>query len=297
MSVESVVSAPPKGAVVPAACGAWFGHPRDYLANRFVYAVISQRARGLSLGVNLTPDRHCNFDCAYCEVDHRRPIRDRQVDLEVLAQELVELLTLVRERRLAEVPYFRAVPAELLQLKEVALSGDGEPTLSPQFRAALETVVGCRARQREAFKIVLITNTSGLGHPEVEQGLQLLRSWDEIWVKLDAGTQAHMDRVNRAGISLTQTLDNILRLARRRPVVVQSLFPQIGGLGPSDSEITQYVERLQELVHAGAQIAFVQIYSAHRPPHRRDCAHLPLSTLAGIARRVRQGTGLRAEVF
>jgi hypothetical protein len=69
------------------------------------------------------------------------------------------------------------------------------------------------------------------------------------------------------------------------------------GKGPSPEEIEQYVRRLGELKAAGAQIAMVQVYSAHRPPHHPNCEHLPLKELSSIARRVRTATGLRAEVF
>src|SRR5207245_820669 len=118
-----------------------FGRPREFLGNRFVYAVISQRAHGLSIGINFNPDKCCNFDCAYCEVNRDAPGRDAVVDLEVLAQELDELLTLAFTQRLRELPYFTTVPKELLALKEVALSGDGEPTLSPQFAEILSEVI------------------------------------------------------------------------------------------------------------------------------------------------------------
>ena len=279
----------------PATC--LFGQRRDDLGRRFVYAVVSQRARGLSIGINLTPDRHCNFDCIYCEVDHSQPVREHEVRLEILGQELDEVLALVRAKGLATRPGFRTLPAELLELKEVALSGDGEPTLCPQFCEVVETVISRRARERAPFKLVLITNTSGLGRPEVRRSLELFQRWDEIWVKLDAGTQAGLDRVNRAGINFRQVRANILRLARRRPVVIQSLFPQIYGRGPSPKDVAKYVRCLRRLVADGAQISLVQIYSAHRPPHRPECAHVALSTLSDIARQVRESTGLKAEVF
>jgi hypothetical protein len=47
----------------PREAGTAFGCPRDFLGNRFVYAVISPRARGLSVGVNMNPDRFCDFNC------------------------------------------------------------------------------------------------------------------------------------------------------------------------------------------------------------------------------------------
>lgn len=274
-----------------------FGRPRDFLGNRHVYAAISQRAHGLSIGINLTPDKKCNFDCVYCEVNRDEPGISGPVDLGVMSAELASLLERVRRNELRELEWFRNVPSEFLELKEVALSGHGEPTLCPNFAEVVEEVVHLRAKQLRPFKIVLITNTTGLDLPAVQRGLRLFRAMDEVWVKLDAGTQAYMNRVNRPDITLQRVLENILTLGRKRPVVIQSLFPQIGGEEPSPEEIEQYAQRLLELKTAGANIALVQIYSAHRPPHRPDCAHLPLRTLSSIARRVREVAGLRAEVF
>lgn len=132
---------------------------------------------------------------------------------------------------------------------------------------------------------------------EVRDALGLLTDQDEIWAKLDAGTQSYMNKVNVTDMKLCGVLSNILIVARKRPVVIQSLFPLIGDEEPGENEIEQYTNRLQELKAAGAQIALVQIYSAHRPPHLPDCGHLPLASLSRIARHVRAATGLRAEVF
>jgi wyosine [tRNA(Phe)-imidazoG37] synthetase (radical SAM superfamily) len=275
------------------------GPPRAFLGNRFVYAVISQRAHGLSIGINMNPDKFCNFDCAYCEVDRDAAARDQTVDLQVLTAELESLLTLTHQGKLGEIPYFRNVPQDLLKLKVVALSGDGEPTLSPHFEEIVREVVHIRSRNNlPFFKIVLITNASGLDWPQVRVGLQHLTLEDEIWAKLDAGTQEYMDAVNRPKVgTLEKVLRNILLIARERPVVIQSLFPLMDGNEPAQEEIEEYVERLQELKEAGAQISLVQVYSAHRAPHRPNCGHVRLKVLSRIAERVREATGLTAEVF
>jgi len=285
----------PAGAVSPETA---FGRPRNALGNRFVYAVISQRAHGLSVGVNLNPDRQCNFDCAYCEVHRDGPVREPQLDIKIMARELKHLLRMANDGRLGEIAWFRHLPPELLELKEVALSGDGEPTLCPDFDKVLRAVLQVRATSGlPFFKIVLITNTAGLESPAAARGLKLLAREDEIWAKLDAGTQEYMDRVNRPDIPLWRVLANILQIARRRPIIIQSLFPLLDGQKPSPREIEQYVLRLKELKAAGAQIKLVQVYSAHRPPHHGNCEHLPLKTLSLIARRVWEVAGLRAEVF
>lgn len=275
-----------------------YGYARNFLDNRFVYVVVSPRARGLSIGVNLNPDKQCNFDCPYCEVNRETPAQDLVLDVDTMAAELERTLRFVKDGRLRELPLYSHVPPELLQLCHVALSGDGEPTLCPRFAEAVQAVIHVRAvGQSPFFKIILITNANGLGLPEIQDGLKYFTSMDEIWAKLDAGTQAYLDKVNRAQVPLEEILANILATARRRPIIIQSLFPSLKGQPPPEGEIDQYVQRLKELKEAGAQISLVQIYSATRPTPHSECGHLPLKTLSRIAQRVREVAGLKAEVF
>ncbi len=275
-----------------------FGSPRDFLDNRFVYAVVSARARGLSVGVDLCPDKNCNFQCVYCEVHRNGEAREGQLDVEAMASELRKTLAFVRAGRLRERPWYRALPDELLELRHVALSGDGEPTLSPRFAEALQAIVHVRALSGfPFFKLVLLTNATGRDLPQVQQGLKHFTRSDEVWAKLDGGTQAYVNKVNRPSVPLDKILSNILMLGRQRPLVVQSLFPAIHGEEPPLEEIEQYGRRLMELRKGGAQISLVQIYSATRPSPNSESGHLPLKVLSRIAHTVRQTTGLSAEVF
>jgi wyosine [tRNA(Phe)-imidazoG37] synthetase (radical SAM superfamily) len=275
-----------------------FGYPRQFLANRFVYAVVSPRARGLSIGVNMNPNKHCNFDCEYCEVNRAEPALEKSLDVDAMADELQRTLALAHSGEFGNLHHYRNTPADLLELRHVALSGDGEPTLCPNFLDAVRAVVHVRALGKfPFFKIVLITNASGLNVRQVHDGLKLFTQEDEIWAKLETGTQCYMDAVNRPDCSLDKILENILFLARQRPVIIQGLFPMLDGKEPFDEEIEQYAQRLNDLKQAGAQIPLVQIYSATRPTAHPKCGHLPLKTLARIAQRVREISGLKAEVF
>jgi wyosine [tRNA(Phe)-imidazoG37] synthetase (radical SAM superfamily) len=276
-----------------------FDRPRDFLGNRFVYAVISPRARGLTLGVNVNPDKRCNFDCVYCEVDRTLLPEPSALPVGVMAVELQRTLAHILQGRLREHPQYQSLPDELLQLRHVALSGDGEPTLSPQFAEVVQAVVHIRALGGfPFFKIVLLTNGTGLDRSQVQESLKRFTKSDEIWVKLDGGTQEYLDKVCRLkDVTLGKILSNILHLARQRPVVIQSLFPAINGEEPSAEDIEQYAHRLKELKSDGAQISLVQIYSANRPMSHAECGHLPLKTLSQIAQVVRQVAGLKAEVF
>jgi wyosine [tRNA(Phe)-imidazoG37] synthetase (radical SAM superfamily) len=271
---------------------------RESLGNRFVYAVVSPRARGLSLGVNMNPDRYCNFDCGYCEVDRTVPSSETTLDVDVMADELQRLLALAYSGELHNFYHFRNTPPDLMKLRHVALSGDGEPTLCPNFLDALRAVIHVRALGKfPFFKIVLLTNATGLDLREVQDGLKLFTPQDEIWAKLDAGTQRYMEEVNSPNCLLDKVLENILLVARQRPVIIQSLFPMLDHEEPTVEEIENYAGRLNDLKHAGAQIPLVQIYSANRPTPHSKCTHLPLKTLARIALRVREVSGLKAEVF
>jgi wyosine [tRNA(Phe)-imidazoG37] synthetase (radical SAM superfamily) len=282
----------------PASQATGFGSPRDFLDNRFVYITVSARARGLAVGVNLNPDKECNFDCVYCEVDRHTPFEKQPLEVKTMGDELQRTLAFLHSGQLRRQPPFHALPDALLELRHVALSGDGEPTLCPQFAEVLQTVIHIRARgQFPFFKIVLLTNATGLDLPLVESSLKLLTPRDEIWAKLDAGTPAFMERVNRPQVPLKKVLANILRLGRQRPVVIQSLFALLEGQPPPVEEIEPYLERLKELKAGGATIPLVQVYSPYRPMAQARCGHLPLKSLSDIARQIRANTGLNAEVF
>lgn len=278
--------------------GTAFGYPRDFRDNRFIYMVISPRARGLSLGVNMNPDKWCNFDCPYCEVNRQEPSRTLELDVEQMAEELRNALKFVLSGGVKECPRYQTIPADLLRLRHVTLSGDGEPTFCPKFKEAVNAVVHLRATAGYPFfKLVLVTNASGLHLPAVQKGLDLLTTEDEIWAKLDAGTQSYMNEVNRPGVSLEKILHNILFLARKRPVTIQGLFVQLNGKEPPEEEIVEYARRVKELKDQGARISLVQIYSATRPTTHSECSHLSLKSLSRIAHTVRDLSGVKAEVF
>jgi wyosine [tRNA(Phe)-imidazoG37] synthetase (radical SAM superfamily) len=274
-----------------------FQQPRDFLNHRYVYVVPSPRAGGLSVGINLNPTKHCNFDCIYCEVDRSDgALCDEPVDINVMIAELEDTLKHVFDGELQA--NFPTVPIDLMKLRHVAVSGDGEPTLCPNFGEAVEAIVHLRARARvPPFKVVLISNASWLDRSQVVHGVGLLTRHDEIWAKLDGGTQAYIDYVNRAEFPLAKVLENIRDLGRQRPVIIQTMVPAINGQNLFSAEIGEYISRLRELKAAGAQISLVQIYSATRPTPHSECGHLPLNTLSSIAKQVRAATGLRTEVF
>ena len=270
----------------------------EFLGNRFVYAVISQRAGGLLIGVEMNPDQKCNFQCVYCDVK-LKPVSDRRnFSLRAMSSELKALLQRYREQRFKELPVFSNIPDDLLKLKGISLSGEGEPTLCPRFTEVVEEIIQLRnSGQWPEFKIILITNGTGLDLPAVQAGLELFNLTDEIWIKLDVGTDERMGQINRSSIPLAKIVDNIVDLGQWRPIIIQSLFCSLNEIEPTDAEIDDYIQRLVEIRDRGADISEVQIYSLLRPPARSGCERLKLGQLSKIARRVRSETGLIVEVY
>ena len=243
-------------------------HSRNFEQNRFVYPVISRRSGGVSIGVNLNPDKVCNFDCIYCQVDRTRQSETRFVEMDALLQELQGVLELVISGELYDVDSFAETPTALRRLNDIAFSGDGEPTT---FRNFDELIQACADVRREVgateAKMVLITNASMFHRPHVQKGLEILdQNRGEIWAKLDAGTEAYFQQVDRSKFSLQHVMDNLILAARVRPIVIQSLFMRIQGQPPENSELQAYCDRLNEIVDAGGEIKLVQIYSVARQP-------------------------------
>src|ERR1700692_1746039 len=134
-------------------------HRRTFEEFQSVYAGVPRRSQGVSVGLNLNPDKICNFDCVYCQVDRRTPPTVRDVDVPRLLDELEEMLDLVESGGLFEKERFRNTPNPLRRLNDIAFAGDGEPTTCPEFLPVVEAVAAVpKRRGLDPVKLVLITN-------------------------------------------------------------------------------------------------------------------------------------------
>jgi pyruvate-formate lyase-activating enzyme len=268
-------------------------HRPELDASRYAYAIVSRRARGLSIGVNLNPDKVCNFDCPYCQVDRTTPGGPARIDLPALGRELGALLERVRRGDLWAHPPFDTTAPALRRVADVAFAGDGEPTMPPEFPAAARAVRELRDRESPGVPLRLLTNATLFHKDRVRAALA---DFDELWCKLDAGTEAYFHRVDGTRMPFRLALDNLLLVARERPIVVQSLFPAFNGAGPGEDEVAAWAERLCEIVETGGRIALVQVYTVARRPADPGVSALGRRSLEAIAERARSA-GLKAEVF
>jgi wyosine [tRNA(Phe)-imidazoG37] synthetase (radical SAM superfamily) len=267
-------------------------HRRDLDQNRYVYAVVSRRARGLSIGLNLNPDKVCNFDCPYCQVDRTTPGASPRIDVGVLASELEELLQRARGDLWGHAP-FDSVAPELRRVADIAFAGDGEPTTPPEFPAAASAARATRDRLAPGVPLRLLTNATLFHKPKVHGALA---AFDELWCKLDAGTEAYFQLVDGTRLPLRRILDNLLLVARERTIVIQAMLLAIDGEGPSDAEVAAWVDRMREVVAGGGRIDHVQVYTVARKPSDPRCAPLGGPRLEQIAAAAR-AAGLNASVY
>lgn len=274
-------------------------HSRSFETNRYVYPVLSRRAGGLSIGVNLNPDKICNFDCVYCQVDRTVPGAVKTVDVPQLLAELRVMLVAAKTGEIWQHAKFAAVPTHQRLLHDIAFSGDGEPTTCRQFEAV---VAGAAALKRELqldnVKLVLITNASRLQRDAVSRALAILDANNgEIWAKLEAGTAAYYQQIDRSRVPFERILSNITAAARRRPLVIQALFLRLNNVPPSQSELLEFCQRLRDITAAGGAISLVQVYTVARRPAESYVTALSDQEVDAITQLVQEQTGLQAASY
>jgi wyosine [tRNA(Phe)-imidazoG37] synthetase (radical SAM superfamily) len=268
-------------------------HRRQWRDCRYVYPVVSRRARGVSIGVNLNLDKRCSFNCLYCQINRRIRREPMEVIIPILRKELDLALDQACTGLLWQEERFCQTPAELRRINDIAFSGDGEPTCLENFDQAVQAAADALGQypHTEPIKLIVITNASGLQSPQFRRALPILdASNGEIWAKLDAGSEEFFRKVNRPGrgITLREIMENILSVAQARPVVIQTLWFRIDGLGPVEGEIAAYCDRLKWLENQGGQIKLVQLHTIARPPASAKASALPNDQLDAIAKLVRE---------
>jgi wyosine [tRNA(Phe)-imidazoG37] synthetase (radical SAM superfamily) len=269
-------------------------HSRQFADLTFVYPVISRRSRGLSIGVNLNPDKICNFDCVYCEVDRRTPPKVTKIDLGLVREELVAMIRLAREGGLAREPKFREVARLTRDIKDIAFSGEGEPTLVHNFAECVQLVADVkRSEHLDRTRIVLVTDAAGLDKADVRRGLKIMDANNgEIWAKLDAGTEEYFRKLNRSHVRFSRILSNLLATARLRPIIIQTMLLKLHGEPISTDELRAYCARLQEMLQHGARIKEVHAYTIARPAPETFATKLSKKELESLAAFIHRETGI-----
>lgn len=259
----------------------------------YVYPVVSRRAGGVSLGINLNPNNACNWRCVYCQVPGLVRGGPPPLDLRQLEAELRRMLDDICKGDFMT----RRVPEGLRVLADVAFSGNGEPTSAPEFPEAVASalrVLGEYGLQRTRLR--LITNGSLADRTSVRRGIARIgQTHGEVWFKLDAGSTAAMARINGTRQKPEAVLRRLMACAALCETWVQSCFFALDGEPPVERDVADYLELLAK---AEGAVAGVHLYGLARPSCQAEAerlGRLPAAWLEALADRIRN-RGLAVKV-
>ena len=272
-------------------------HDRDAIGKTYVYPVVSRRARGLSVGINLNPNKACNWRCIYCQVPELQRGAGPRIDLPLMEAELYGLLEDVVMGDFLE----REVPESLRRLNDVAFSGDGEPTSSPDFSDAVSCVrtVLEDLRLIKKIKVILITNGSLMHKEPVQWGIeQMATMGGEVWFKIDRGNEEAREFVNDASMTQERVLKHLKLCAESCSTRIQTCWFAYDEKPPSVQEEDSYLRMIREILEQQIPIKGVLLYGLARQSHQPEAPHLSALTpeqLNAFADRIRS-EGLPTEV-
>ncbi|MGH8477853.1 MAG: radical SAM protein [Methylococcales bacterium] len=239
-------------------------HSRDVAGLRYVYPVVSRRAQGVSIGINLNPNNACNWRCVYCQVPDLIRGKAPVIDHALLERELRTFLDDVLsfdfyERYGVEYGYRR--------LRDLAISGNGEPTSADDFSAIVE-LIGRVMKDYDLcddLNLVLISNGSLVHHARVQQGLKKIHKLGgEVWFKVDCATDTGLKRINLAAISARRMQHNLQICAELCRTWVQTCVFNFDGLSLSNEECQAYIDLLAAIANAENHFKGVLIYGLAR---------------------------------
>lgn len=241
-----------------------------------VFGPIHSRRLGTSLGINLLPDdgKVCTFDCVYCEAGYNAqgtgttglPATER------VARDLEEKL-----RHMTEAGE---------RLDVITFSGNGEPTLHPQFGEVVEIVNALRDKYFPAAKTSVLTNSTRIFDEKVAEGLEKV---DNNILKLDSAIESTMrliDNPVQREFTVERLVEGLKRFSGRG--IIQTMFLRGEHDGKPIDNTTP--EEVEALIAAYREIRpkSVMIYSLDRSTPEEHLVKVEREELERIAARIRE---------
>nr|WP_194334931.1 radical SAM protein [Mariprofundus sp. KV] len=262
---------------------------------RYVYPVISRRAGGVSVGINLNPNNACNWHCTYCQVPGLKRGVAPEIDLELLRRELSTLLDEILNGDFM----LQRVAEGSRQLCDIAISGNGEPTSCRAFDAVVEVILAVMSEFSLSVPLRLISNGSYLHKADVQRGLRLMAACNgEVWVKVDAVSSEAILRINGIKLDAARLRKQVEAVALLCPTWIQTCLMAWDEQPPAEAEMQRYIEFLAQLQRDGVPLCGVLLYGLARPSLQAEAKHLkPLDAgwMEMVAARI-EASGLKVKL-
>jgi len=263
-------------------------HDRDSVGMRYVYPVVSRRAGGVSVGVNLNPNNACNWRCIYCQVPDLKRGGPPPIDLAQLGDELRRMLDDIVHGDFLT----RVVPQEMRRLNDIALSGNGEPTSAAEFAEVVD-LIGAVLAEFDLIgkiKLVLISNGSLAGKPRVRQALSRMAQLNgEVWFKFDRATPDGMRAVNHSKTDPENHFQRLKTVSALCPTWIQTCMFALDDTPPAKVEIEAWLAMLSRAKVEQLPLRGVLLYGLARPSMQAEAPRLrqlPEAWLNDLAARV-----------
>lgn len=244
-----------------------------------LYGPVNSRRLGKSLGINLSParDKLCSFNCLYC---HYGWTRRHILDFTRFANELPRAIDVIRA--------VEGAMQSKIKFAYITFSGNGEPSLHPDFPEIAARVVELRNQYRPEVKTAILTNSTGLMLGSVRETIRLI---DRPFLKLDAGTEEVFRKINRPaeGVRFQEMIEHMVALDS---VFTQTVFVDGDPGNITDEELAAWFGHIKRIKPVEAHI-----YSIDRPVPDHDIRLVPPDRLEGIAERGNTETGITIKAY
>ena len=248
-----------------------------------IFGPIHSRRLGTSLGINLLPDdgKICSFDCLYCEAGYNAQghgttgVPSREDVARLLGEKLA------------------AMKASGEHLDVITFSGNGEPTLHPDFEGVIDDTIALRNRYFPEVKISVLTNSTRLGSESVHRALSKVAN---NILKLDSAIADTVQALDRPapGYDLSAVIDRIASFGRQG--IVQTMICRGEHDGkPLDNSTEAEIKALIE-AYLRIMPGEIMLYTIDCPTAEVNLRRVTREELEAIAARITAATGIPVQV-
>ncbi|MDD3267349.1 MAG: hypothetical protein PHC75_09265 [Burkholderiales bacterium] len=236
-------------------------HSRYFKDCKYIYPVVSRRAEGVSLGINLNINNACNWRCIYCQVEGLVRGKPTQVDLGMLESELDTMLDWIVNGDFIQ----EFAPSGLQRFNDICIAGNGEPTLSEEFLEVCKIIARLRDKYNiNSVKTVLITNGSQIHYQSVQESIKILAKCNgEVWFKVDRAKKESINEVNQINLSMESVENNLKLCSKLCKTLIQSCWFKYDGILPTKNDVDEFISFIIKNIN---HIYGVLLYSTARNP-------------------------------
>jgi wyosine [tRNA(Phe)-imidazoG37] synthetase (radical SAM superfamily) len=269
-------------------------HDRNIFDSKYVYPVVSRRAGGLSLGVNLNTNNACNWQCIYCEIPNLTRGGPEPIQVELLKDELNFWIDQIINSK-----FLKENTPPGTAFADVALSGNGEPTAAPEFLEVLEIIIASLKEHKLIDKIPVRLITNGSFISKKKECLNIFNRYHgEVWFKIDAADEDSIKLINQVNLDPNSMINNLKTCAETCQTVIQTCLLKINHQVPTNDFLKNYSKLIKPYEQL---IKKIDLYSLARPSLQNNqditIERLSLDELNNIKTILQKQLTIKIDVF